>query len=71
MELPFKRKMDKTDDIRKVKSVLCLMNHRAMKACRSGGIAPSIFNLVTRWRLVTSFTPRMPSVNNRVPDATR
>jgi hypothetical protein len=52
--------------IRRIKSMLCLMIHRAMKVCRGGGIAPSILNLVIRWRLVTSFTPR-----KRVPDVTR
>jgi hypothetical protein len=30
--------------------ILCLTKYHAMKTLRSGGIAPRIFNLVTRWR---------------------
>jgi hypothetical protein len=36
-----------------------LLNHHAVKTqWGSGGIAPRILNLVTRWRWVVSFTPR-------------
>jgi hypothetical protein len=45
----------------KVKLSLCsfLTEHHAIKACwGSGGIAPRILDLGTRWRLVVSFTPR-------------
>jgi hypothetical protein len=44
----------------KVKLPLCfLTEHHAMKAYwGSGGIAPRILNLGTRWRWVVSFTPR-------------
>jgi hypothetical protein len=35
-----------------------LTKHHAMKTyCGSGGIAPRILDLGTRWRLVVSFTP--------------
>jgi hypothetical protein len=38
---------------------LCLTKYRAMKAYwGSGGIAPCILHLGTRWRWVVSFTPR-------------
>jgi hypothetical protein len=37
---------------------LCLTKYRTMKTClRSGGIAPRILDLGTRWRWVVSFTP--------------
>jgi hypothetical protein len=43
----------------KVKLSLCLTKHHAMKTYwRSGGIAPRIRDLGTRWRWVVSFTPR-------------
>jgi hypothetical protein len=43
----------------KVKLSLWLTKHHAMKAYwRSGGIAPRILDLGTRWRRVVSFTPR-------------
>jgi hypothetical protein len=42
-----------------VKLSLCLAKHHAMKTSwRSGGIAPRILNLDTRWRLEVSFTSR-------------
>jgi len=41
----------------KVKS-RCLSKHHAVKAYRSGGIAPHILNLGVGWRRVVSFTPR-------------
>jgi hypothetical protein len=35
------------------------LKRRAMKACwRSGGIAPCILELGTKWKRVVSFTPR-------------
>jgi hypothetical protein len=38
---------------------VCLTKHYAMKAyCGSGGIAPRILDVGTRWRLVVSFTSR-------------
>jgi len=38
---------------------LCLTKHHAMKTySESGGIAPPILDLDTRWRWVVSFTPR-------------
>jgi hypothetical protein len=44
---------------RKVKLSLCLTKHHAMKAYwRSGGIAPRILDLGTRWRWVVIFTPQ-------------
>jgi hypothetical protein len=43
----------------KAKLSLCLTKHHAMKAYwGSGGIAPRIPDLGTRWRWVVSFTPR-------------
>jgi hypothetical protein len=43
----------------KVKLFLCLTKHHSMKAySASGGIAPRILNLGTRWRWVVSFTPQ-------------
>jgi hypothetical protein len=37
---------------------LCLTKHHALKAyCGSGGIAPRILDVGTRWRWVVSFTP--------------
>jgi hypothetical protein len=43
----------------KIKLSLCLTKHHAMKTYwGSGGIAPRIFDLGTRWRWVVSFTPR-------------
>jgi len=37
----------------------CLTKHHAMKTyLGSGGTAPRIINLGTRWRCVVSFTPR-------------
>jgi hypothetical protein len=43
----------------KVKLSLCLTKHHAMKTYwGSGGIAPRILDLGTRWRSVISFTPR-------------
>jgi hypothetical protein len=42
----------------KVKLSLCSTKHLAMKTYRgSGGIAPRILDLSTRWRWVVSFTP--------------
>jgi hypothetical protein len=42
-----------------VKRSLCLTKHYAMKAYwGSGGIAPRILDLGTRWSWVVSFTPR-------------
>jgi hypothetical protein len=42
----------------KVKLSLCLTKHHAMKSYwGSGGIAPRILDLGTRWRRVVSFTP--------------
>jgi hypothetical protein len=38
---------------------LCLTKHHAMKTyCGSGGIAPRILDLGTRWRWVVIFIPR-------------
>jgi hypothetical protein len=34
---------------------LCLAKHHAMMTCGSGGIAPHILNLITRWKCVASF----------------
>jgi hypothetical protein len=43
----------------KVKLSLRLTKHHAMKTyCGSGGVAPCILDLGTRWRSVISFTPR-------------
>jgi hypothetical protein len=43
----------------KVKFLLCLTKHHAIKTYwGSGGIAPRILVLGTRWRRVISFTPR-------------
>jgi hypothetical protein len=43
----------------KVKLSLCLTKHHAMKAYwESGGIAPRILHLGTRWRWVVSFVPQ-------------
>jgi len=43
----------------KVKLSLWLTKHHAMKTCWwSGGIAPRILDLNTRWRWTVSFTPR-------------
>jgi hypothetical protein len=43
----------------KVKLSLCLTKHHAMKTYwGSGGIAPRILDLGTRWRWVVSFTPQ-------------
>jgi hypothetical protein len=43
----------------KVKLSMCLTKHQAMKRYwASGGIAPRILDLGTRWRWVVSFTPR-------------
>jgi hypothetical protein len=43
----------------KVKLSLCLTKHHAMKThWGSGGVAPRILDLGTRWRWVVSFTPR-------------
>jgi hypothetical protein len=43
----------------KVKLSLCLTKHHSMKMYwASGGIAPHILYLRTRWRWVVSFTPR-------------
>jgi hypothetical protein len=43
----------------KVKLSLCLTKHQAMKTYwGSGGIAPRILDLGTRWRWVVSFTSR-------------
>jgi hypothetical protein len=45
----------------KVVPVLFLNEQQAIKAyCGSGGIAPRILDLGTRWRWVVSFTPRPP-----------
>jgi hypothetical protein len=42
-----------------VKLSLCLAKHYAMKTYwGSGGIAPRILDVGTRWRCVVSFTPR-------------
>jgi hypothetical protein len=44
---------------KKVKLSLCLTKHHAMKTYwGSGGIAPRITDLGTRWRWVVNFTPR-------------
>jgi hypothetical protein len=44
---------------KKVKLTLCLTKHHAMKTYwGSGGIAPRILDLGTRWRQMVSFTPR-------------
>jgi hypothetical protein len=44
----------------KWKLILCLMKHRLTKTCwGNGSIAPCIFDLVTRWRWVVSFMPRL------------
>jgi hypothetical protein len=46
-------------NVKKVKLSLCLTKHHGMKTYwRSGGIAPRILDLGTRWRWVVSFTPR-------------
>jgi len=43
----------------KVKLSLCLTKHHARKTyCGSGGIAPLILDLGTRWRWAVSFTAR-------------
>jgi hypothetical protein len=43
----------------KVNLSLYLTKHHAMKTyCGSGGIAPRILNLGSRWKRVVSFTPR-------------
>jgi hypothetical protein len=43
----------------KVKLSLCFTKHHSMKTCwGSGGIAPRILDLGTRWRCVVSFTLR-------------
>jgi hypothetical protein len=45
--------------VKMVKLSLCLTMHHAMKTYwGSGGIAPSILDLGTRWRWVVSFTTR-------------
>jgi len=52
---------------KKVKS-LCLTKHHAMKTyCGSGGIAPRIPDLGTRWRWVVRFTPRRFTPRERAP----
>jgi len=44
---------------RKGKVSLCLTKYHNMKTCwGSGGIAPVIFNLGSRWRWVVTFTLR-------------
>jgi hypothetical protein len=49
--------MNRDDDNDKVKS--CLTEHHAMKTYwGTGGIAPRILDLGTRWRGVVSFTSR-------------
>jgi hypothetical protein len=54
----------------KVKLPLCLTKHHAMKTYwRSGGIAPRILDLGTRWRWVVSFTPRPLYPRERAPGA--
>jgi hypothetical protein len=46
-------------NIIKVKFLLCLTKHHAIKTYwGSGVIASRILNLGTKWRLVVSFTPR-------------
>jgi hypothetical protein len=42
----------------KVKLYLSLIKHHSMKRWWSGGTAPGILNLGTRWRCVVSFTAR-------------
>jgi hypothetical protein len=45
-----------------------LTKHHAVKAYRrSGGIAPRIFDLGTRWRWVVSFTPRLLYSHGKSP----
>jgi hypothetical protein len=52
----------------KVKVSLCLTKHQAMKKYwRSGGIAPRIPDLGTRWRWVVSFTSRPPYPQGKSP----
>jgi hypothetical protein len=38
----------------------CLLKHYAMTCWGSGGIAPRIINLGTRWRWMVSLMPRLP-----------
>jgi len=51
-----------------VKLFLYLLEHHPMKAWGSGGTAPRIFNLLTRWRWVVSFTPRLLYAQGQDPD---
>jgi hypothetical protein len=52
----------------KVKLSLCLTKHHAMKTYyRSGGIAPRILDLGSRWRWVVSFTPGRFTPRERAP----
>jgi hypothetical protein len=52
----------------KVKLSLCLTKHHAMKAyCGSGGEAPRILYLGTRWRSVVIFTLRPLHPRERAP----
>jgi hypothetical protein len=54
------------DIIDKRKFPLCLTKHHATKTYRgSGGIAPHILNLDTRWRWVVSFTTRPLNLGER------
>jgi hypothetical protein len=47
---------------------LCLTKHHALKTyCGSGGIAPRILDLGTRWRWVVSFTPRPHYLKESAP----
>jgi hypothetical protein len=55
----------------KVKLSLCSTKHYAMKTyCGSGGIAPRILNLDTRWRWVVNFTPRALYPQGKDPGTT-
>jgi hypothetical protein len=52
----------------KVKLSLCLTKHHAMNTYwRSGGIAPRILNLSTRWRWMVSFMPVRFTPRERAP----
>jgi hypothetical protein len=52
----------------KVNLSVCLTNHRAVRTYwRSGGIAPFILDLGTRWMWVVSFTLRPPYSQGKIP----
>jgi hypothetical protein len=63
----FKLRRVKGNSIGIVVSVL-LTEHHAMKPYwGSGGIAPRILDLGTRWRRVVSFTPLPPYLQGKSP----